>query len=229
VRSTDETSAVTAVGEGHTIDAAAWDERYAASGLVWSNGPNQFVVDQVSDLLADRGAGRALDLAGGEGRNALWFAEQGWESELVEFSAVALEKAAAIAESRGVALRTTLADVTAEPALEPADLVLVCYLQLAAEPLARALRHAATLVAPWGTLLVIAHERDNLEHGYGGPPDAAFLPTVPDVLAAIDGQGLEVLRAEQVRRLVETDDGPREAIDLLVRAQRPAEPAQVAE
>jgi SAM-dependent methyltransferase len=204
------------------MDATAWDQRYAADELVWSAGPNAFVVDEVCDLLAERGTGRAIDLAGGEGRNALWFAEQGWESELVEFSAVALEKAAAIAESRGVTLRTTLADATAEPALEPADLVLVCYLQLEAEPLARALRHAATVVAPGGTLLVIAHERDNLEHGYGGPPDPAFLPTVADVLAAIDGQGLEVLRAEQVRRQVPTDDGPREAIDLLVRAQRPA-------
>jgi len=68
--------------------------------------------------------------------------------------------------------------------------------------------------------------RDSLEHGYGGPPDPAFLPTVADVLAAIDGQGLEVLRAEQVRRPVETDDGRREAIDLLVRAQRPLGAAQ---
>lgn len=206
------------------MDAAAWDERYAASGLVWSAGPNAFVVTEVEALLAGGAPGRAIDLAGGEGRNAVWLAEQGWDAELVEFSAVALEKAAAVADERGIALRTTLADVTDEPALEPADLVLVCYLQLATEPLARALRHAARLVAPGGTLLVIAHERDNLEHGVGGPPDPAFLPTVADVLAAIDGEGLAVVRAEQVRRPVPTDDGTVEAIDLLVRAERPQVP-----
>lgn len=199
------------------MDAAGWDERYAATELVWSRGPNAFVVEQLADLPP----GRAIDLAGGEGRNAIWLAEQGWESELVEFSAVALEKARALAAQRGVTLTTTLADATAAPALAPADLVLVCYLQLPAEPLARALGHAASLVAPGGTLLVIAHERDNLEHGHGGPPDAAVLPTVADVLAAIDGQGLDVVRAEQVRRPVETEEGPREAIDLLVRAERP--------
>jgi len=203
------------------MDARSWDERYAASELVWSAGPNVFVVEQVGDLAP----GRAIDLAGGEGRNALWLAEQGWDAELVEFSAVALEKAAAIAHHRGLALRTTLADVTAAPALDPAELVLVCYLQLTSEPLAAALRHAATLVAPGGTLLVIAHERDNLAHGYGGPPDVAYLPTVAEVLDAIDGEGLLVEHAGQVRRRVDTDEGPREAIDLLVRARRADEAA----
>ena len=203
------------------MDAAAWDERYAASELIWSAGPNRFVVEQVTTHLVGVGPGRALDLAGGEGRNAVWLAEQGWATELVEFSAVALEKAEAIAHERGVVLTTTLADVTAAPPLAPADLVLVCYLQPAAEPLARALGHAASLVAPGGVLLVVAHERDNLTHGYGGPQDPAFLPSVDDVLAAIDGHGLVVAEAGQVRREIPTDDGPREAIDLLVRATRP--------
>jgi SAM-dependent methyltransferase len=203
------------------VDAAAWDERYAASELVWSAGPNAFVVEQVVAHLSDRVPGRAIDLAGGEGRNAIWLAEQGWQAELVEFSPVALEKAAAIAHSRDVTLTTTLADVTAESDIAPADFVLVCYLQLPSEPLACALAHAASLVAPGGQLLIIAHERDNLAHGYGGPPDPAFLPTVAEVLSAIEGQGLEVAEARQVHRPVDTEAGPREAIDLLVRASRP--------
>jgi SAM-dependent methyltransferase len=201
------------------MDATSWDERYSTSELVWSAGPNASVVEQVSGLTP----ARALDLAGGEGRNAVWLAEQGWDVELVEFSAVAIEKAAAIAHHRGVPLRTTLADVTDAPELDPADLVLVCYLQLPTEPLAAALRHAAGLVASGGTLLVIAHERDNLTQGYGGPPDAAYLPTVADVLAAIDGVGLSVEHAGRIEREVATDDGPRMAIDLLVRARRGSE------
>jgi len=220
--STAATSAASAASGGPEIDATAWDERYAASELVWSTGPNAFVVEQVSTHLKDRAPGRAIDLAGGEGRNAIWLAEQGWDTELVEFSAVALEKAAAIATARGVTLVTTLADVTAEPTSASADLVLVCYLQLPAEPLARALGHAAALVRAGGTLLVIAHERDNLEHGHGGPPDPAVLPTVADVVAALDGSGLEIADARQVRRPVDTSEGPREAIDLLVRATRPS-------
>jgi SAM-dependent methyltransferase len=205
------------------MDAEAWDARYAASELVWSVGPNASVVEEVTAIAARRAPGRALDLAGGEGRNAVWLAEQGWDVELVEFSAVALAKAATVAEARGVALATTLADVTVEPTLAPADLVLVCYLQVPAGPLARALGHAAALVAPGGTLVVVAHERDNLTRGHGGPSDPAVLPTVAEVLGAIDGRGLVVERAEQVVRRVDTAEGPREAIDLLVRAGRPAD------
>ncbi|MEY3019811.1 MAG: hypothetical protein RLZZ272_795 [Actinomycetota bacterium] len=199
------------------MDAAAWDARYGASGLVWSSTPNVWVERECADLAP----GRALDLAAGEGRNAVWLAERRWDVEAIDFSPVGLDKARAMAAERGVALTTTVADVTAPLDVAPADLVLVCYLQLPREPLARALVEAARLTAPGGTLVVVAHDRDNLERGIGGPPDPAVLPSVTEVVAALDGSGLEVVRAEQVVRRVETDDGEREAIDLLVRALRP--------
>lgn len=204
------------------MDASGWDERYAATDLVWSATPNMFVVEEITRLVAankDVPRGRAVDVAGGEGRNAIWLAEQGWDVELVEFSAVALQKARQIAAKRGVTLTTTFADVTAETALQPADLVLVCYLQLEKPLLQRALRRAAQLVKPGGMLLVVAHERDNLENGYGGPQNPDHLPTVQDVVDAI-GRELEIERAEQVIRHVDTDEGPRDAIDLVVRAVR---------
>jgi SAM-dependent methyltransferase len=200
------------------VDASAWDERYRASDLVWSATPNVWVAEECAALAP----GRAIDLAAGEGRNALWLAERGWQVEAVDFSPVGLDRARAMAAERGVALTTTVADVTAPMDLAPADLVVVCYLQLPHEPLARALGGAAGLTAPGGTLVVVAHERDNLERGFGGPPDPAVLPTVDDVVAALDGSGLEIARAEQVVRGVATDDGEREAIDLVVRAVRPA-------
>lgn len=204
------------------MDASGWDERYAATDLVWSATPNMFVVEEITRLVAankDVPRGRAVDVAGGEGRNAIWLAEQGWDVELVEFSAVALQKARQIAAKRGVTLTTTFADVTTETALQPADLVLVCYLQLEKPLLQRALRRAAQLVKPGGMLLVVAHERDNLENGYGGPQNPDHLPTVQDVVDAI-GRELEIERAEQVIRHVDTDEGPRDAIDLVVRAVR---------
>ena len=35
------------------MDAAAWDERYAASELIWSASPNRFVVEQLTTHLTD--------------------------------------------------------------------------------------------------------------------------------------------------------------------------------
>jgi SAM-dependent methyltransferase len=80
------------------MDAHDWDERYAATGLVWSAGPNQFVEAE----LADMPPGRALDLAAGEGRNAIWLARQGWQVTAVDFSQAGLDKGRLLAGDLGV-------------------------------------------------------------------------------------------------------------------------------
>jgi 2-polyprenyl-3-methyl-5-hydroxy-6-metoxy-1,4-benzoquinol methylase len=198
------------------MDAADWDERYRERELVWSAEPNVFVEQEVGDLPA----GRALDLAAGEGRNAIWLATRGWEVEAVEFSPVAIDKGRALTEHAGVDVTWTLADLTTEPALEPADLVLLVYLHLPQPAATRVLRHAAGLVHPAGTLLVVGHARRNLMDGYGGPPDARLLAEPDEVAATLQRTGLEIERAEEVVRQVETEEGPRDAIDLLVRGRR---------
>ncbi|MGW2237435.1 class I SAM-dependent methyltransferase, partial [Streptomyces sp. NPDC001759] len=92
------------------MDAADWDQRYRGSELVWRAEPNRFVEEELRDL---EPSGRAVDLAAGEGRNAVWLAERGWEVDAVDFSGVALEKAERLAAGRGVRLRTVRADLTA--------------------------------------------------------------------------------------------------------------------
>jgi SAM-dependent methyltransferase len=198
------------------MDAEAWDERYRERDLVWSADPNVFVEREVADLPP----GRALDLAAGEGRNAIWLARRGWEVEAVEFSPVAIEKGRALAARADAAVTWTLADLTAEPDLAAADLVLHVYLHLPPPAAERVLRHAASLVGPGGTLVLVAHARRNLTEGYGGPPDPDLLPDTDEVATVLSAAGLEVEHAGEVIRTVETDDGPRDAIDVLVRARR---------
>lgn len=199
------------------MDAATWDERYAGTDLVWSAGPNAFVAEQ----LADHPRGRALDLAAGEGRNAIWLAEQGFEVEALDFSEVAAAKGRELASHRGVEVTFTVADVTEPFTVAPADVVLVAYLHLPREVERDVLHRAAALVAPGGTFLLVAHARSNLTDGVGGPPDPAVLPTPQDILDALAGTGLEVVEAGEVTREVEVDGAPRAAIDVLVRATRP--------
>ncbi|MCC3654476.1 methyltransferase domain-containing protein [Streptomyces sp. S07_1.15] len=200
------------------MDAEAWDERYRGTELVWSAGPNRFVAEELAGLPA----GRAVDLAAGEGRNAVWLAERGWDVDAVDFSPVALAKAERLASERGVTIRTVQADLT-EPAgaVEAAayDLALVVYLQLPWPRMAEALRLAATAVRPGGTLLLVGHDSDNLEHGYGGPQSPDVLYTAARV-ADVWRPHARILRAEPVGRPVETDEGPRTAIDALVRTER---------
>ncbi len=196
-----------------------WNERYAAQELVWSAGPNQFLVAEAADLAP----GAALDVAAGEGRNAVWLAQRGWRVTAVDFSDVGLEKARRRAAAAGVHVETVCVDVTTwEPPAEAFDLVLVFYLQLPPPERRAAHRLAASGVAPGGVLLVVGHDRTNLTEGHGGPQDDAVLFTPEDVVDDLDGTGLVVERAERVRRRVETDDGAREAIDALVRLRRPS-------
>jgi len=194
-----------------------WNARYAGSELLWTAQPNRLLASEVAGLEP----GRALDLACGEGRNAVWLAEQGWRTTGVDFSDVALAKAERLAASRGVEVEWIVADVLEhEPDPGAFDLVAVLYLQLPHGELAQALHVASSALAPGGTLLVLGHDTTNLTDGYGGPRDAAVLFTPEDVVAELGDLAIE--RAEKVRRTVALDDGEATAVDAFVRARRPS-------
>lgn len=194
-----------------------WDAKFAASPALFTDRPNATVVAEVAGLRH----GAALDLAAGQGRNAVWLAERGWTVTAVDFSPVGLGNAETLAADRGVRLDTVLADVTAwRPPPGGFDLVVVAYLHLPREQLASVLAAAGRAVAPGGTFLLVGHDRDNIAHGYGGPQIPDVLYTVDEVCAALDG--LALTRAEQVRRMVDTEIGPLAAIDTVVVGTAPA-------
>jgi SAM-dependent methyltransferase len=192
-----------------------WNARYAQKELLWTAQPNRLFAAEVEGIEP----GRALDVACGEGRNAVWLAELGWQVTGIDFSDVALGKAAELARARGVKVEWVAADVLVhEPAPGAFDLVAVLYLQLPHDELARALRRAARAVAPGGALIVLGHDTRNLTDGYGGPRDPSVLFTPADVVASLDD--LVVERAETVERTVTLDDGDAVALDAFVRAAR---------
>lgn len=202
------------------MDAAAWDARYAGSELVWGVDPNRFVADELQGLPP----GRALDVACGEGRNALWLAMRGWRATGVDFSSVVISRARQLAVDAGVEGGTefVVGDVVAGPLpARPFDAVVVAYLQLPGERRRSALRGAAQALAPDGVLLVVAHDTKNLTDGVGGPQDDRVLYTAEDVVDDLGGiPGLVVEKAERVHRPVTTPEGVRMAVDALVRVRR---------
>jgi SAM-dependent methyltransferase len=199
------------------LDARGWDDRYAGRELLWSAEPNRFVAEEVANLPA----GRALDLAAGEGRNAVWLAERGWRVTAVDFSPVGLDKGRRLAAHRGVEVEWVLADLLSwTPPAESVDLVVLAYLHLGAQALHGVLAGAAAALVRGGTLVVVGHDLDNLARGHGGPQDPGVLYTVDTLAAAV--RSLEIVRVEQVARTVElAEGGTATAIDTLLRAQRP--------
>ena len=200
------------------MDREEWNRRYGERELVWTAEPNRFVVAETADLAP----GAALDLACGEGRNAVWLAERGWRVTGVDFSDVAIAKARALAVRRGVEGEWVVADlVDYRPEPGAFDLVLLLYLQVPETERRPIVRAAAEAVAPGGTFLLVAHDRRNLEDGHGGPQYPEVLYTPEEVVADLAGiDGIDVERAELVRRPVATAEGERVALDALVRASR---------
>lgn len=194
------------------MDRDDWDQRYRQKELLWSAEPNRFLVEVVFGL----DPGRAYDLAGGEGRNAVWLAEQGWSVTVVDWSAVALEKGRQLAESRGVGVHFEEADLLDWVPQERVDLVAVVYLQLPPRERHVVWRAAVDALVAGGTLAVIGHDSSNLEEGYGGPQSPTVLYTADEVVEVL-GDRIEVTRAERVERPVETEDGAtRVALDNVV-------------
>lgn len=170
--------------------AGWWDQRYAEADMLWSVTPNVFVEREARNLPV----GSALDLACGEGRNALWLAERGWRATGVDFSPVALDRARSIAAGRGVDVRWVEADVLAWRPEETYDLVLLAYLQIDPGSRTRALTNAARATRVGGSLLVVAHDLRNLTEGTGGPQDPNLLCTPEEVTCpgfAVERSGTE--------------------------------------
>jgi SAM-dependent methyltransferase len=199
------------------MSAQDWDVRYAGDARIraWAETPNRVLVAEVAGLAP----GRALDVACGMGRNAVWLAEQGWRVTGVDFSPVAIAEARKRAGAHGADVDFVVADLLAYDATAGAyDLVLVFFLQLVGPQLRSALTAAAHAVAPGGTFLLVGHDLLNLTEGVGGPSSADVLYTPADVTACLEG--LRVDRAERIERDVPGESRP--AIDCLVRATRPA-------
>jgi 2-polyprenyl-3-methyl-5-hydroxy-6-metoxy-1,4-benzoquinol methylase len=195
------------------VEREDWNRRHGEAGPLFGVDPNRFLVAEVDGLAP----GRALDLACGAGRNAVWLAERGWAVTGVDFSDVAIENARRLAAERGVEVEWLVADVEHwQPPVGAFDLVVVLYLHLPAEESAPIMSRAAAAVAGGGTMLVVGHHSANIAEGTGGPQDPRVLFTPEQIAAELDGLVIE--KAERVLRPVE---GERDAVDALVRARRP--------
>jgi SAM-dependent methyltransferase len=192
------------------MDAHDWDRRYLDQPSPWTDEANRFLAETVADLEP----GRALDLACGEGRNALWLARRGWSVTGLDFSSVAVDRARDIAADEELDARFETIDLRHWTPDDDFDLVCVLYLHLAHSDLGPILARAAEAVAPGGTLFVVGHHIENLEHGSGGPQSADVLYTESDLA---DWCPLPPARLERITR--QTPAGGT-AVDALLVAHR---------
>ena len=168
----------------------AWEQRYREKDQRWSGNPNAVLVTEVADLTP----GTALDAGAGEGADALWLAERGWQVTGVDLSTVALARAAAEAQRQGLAVTWQQLDLTRHPAPDRYDLVTAFFLHMPKQPRTQMFAHLAAAVAPGGRLLVVGHDlKDMAEHAHHRPHLVEAGWTTQEVVDALGaGWAIEV-------------------------------------
>ncbi|KAB1915618.1 bifunctional NAD(P)/FAD-dependent oxidoreductase/class I SAM-dependent methyltransferase [Micromonospora sp. AMSO31t] len=159
---------------------ADWEHRYSGD-QIWSGNPNGTLVNEVAGLTP----GRALDVGAGEGGDALWLAEQGWNVTASDISHRALDRVNVEAQRRGLRIQCQHADANALDPFQPAafDLVSAQYASIPRTPDGRGVRNLLNAVAPGGTLLVVSHDLEPMRASV----DAAHTPPFdPDAYVRVD-------------------------------------------
>jgi SAM-dependent methyltransferase len=185
---------------------AHWEEHYGERERVWSGRVNV----QFARVAAELPPGRALDLGCGEGADAVWLAQRGWDVVAVDISETALGRAVEAASSRGVAdlIEFVQLDLSDTFPAGTFDLVSAQFLHSTVRlDRARILAQAAEAVRPGGLLIIV-------DHG-SAPPWASKLdhvhefPSAGEVFAGLDlaAGGFDRLRVDSVEREAVGPDG----------------------
>lgn len=195
-----------------------WDERYAGDEYAYGTLPNDFLVSRVTALPR----GRVLCLGEGEGRNAVWLAQQGFEVHAVDASSVGLEKARRLARERGVQLQAVVADLAQYEAGTAAwDAIVSIFCHLPPAVRSRVHGRIAHWLRPGGVFLLEAYTPDQLALRTGGPPSAELMMTLAGLRAELGGLVIEH-GLETVRNVVEGRLHHGQGAVVQVVARRPA-------
>jgi SAM-dependent methyltransferase len=179
-----------------------WGRRYR-EGTHSSRTPDPFLVAAYEEFIAPAfpNGGKALDLAGGVGRHAIYLVERGWHVTLVDVGAEAIELARSEAERRGVRIDGLEADLSEWQLPESSfELVLnLFYLERALFPQIEA------ALTPGGLLVFKTYTREQLKLG-GGPRHPMHLLEPNELLRAFSGMRVlhyrETVKDKAVAELV---------------------------
>lgn len=182
-------------------DESFWNQRYASSAYLYGTEPNSFLAEHCGLL-----QGPVLSLSEGEGRNAVFLASRGLEVLGVDISTVALEKAKQLAESRGVSIKTMVADLSKfEPEENRYGSVISISAHLPSSIRKRLYPLIESSLKPDGIVLLEAYSENQLSRDTGGPRDIDMLMTNEKVQREFSN--LEPILLREVEREVAEGEG----------------------
>ncbi|WP_448859775.1 class I SAM-dependent methyltransferase [Corynebacterium propinquum] len=143
--------------EHHAPSAAAMEDRYANNERVWSGDPNAALLNAVASMgLDDTSPRTALDIGCGEGADAVWLAQQGWQVTAIDHAPTAVRRTQELAAENGVQID---ARAVSFQDFERAmfDLVICFFGQLNDDDVPK----LESLVAPGGWLIFVHHDMES--------------------------------------------------------------------
>jgi len=143
-----------------------WDNIYSKNDYIYGTKPNDFLRENVSHLKS----GNVLCVAEGEGRNAVFLAQQGFQVTAVDSSIVGLEKAQRLAAKNRVEITTIQSDLNDfDFGIERWDNVISIFCHLPPELRRKVHQKIEESLIPEGMLLLEAFTPKQLDFASGGP------------------------------------------------------------
>lgn len=176
-----------------------WNQRYSGEEYAYGKLPNDFLVENFNQLPS----GNVLCLAEGEGRNAVWLAEQGVEVTAVDASEVGLKKARNLADERGVSITTLHADLADfEIGLNQWDSIVSIFCHLPAGLRKTVHQRCVEGLRPGGLMLLEAYTHKQLKYKTGGPPSSEMMMDTSSLKEELTGLDFIDIK-EKVREVYE--------------------------
>mgnify|MGYP006443353275 CR=1 FL=1 len=183
------------------MDPSFWNEKYAEADLHYGGKPNRFL----QLMLETRAPGKILLPAEGEGRNAVYAAQQGWEVHAFDQSERGRDKALALAQDRGVSIHFQLSDALDYQPPVSFDAIALIYAHLPEEIRQPFHARLPEWLKPTGELWLEAFAPRQLEFSSGGPKNAEMLYS-PELMEQDFGEKLQI-RQNTITQY-ELDEGP---------------------
>lgn len=144
-----------------------WSQRFDTADYIFGEMPNDYLKSQRSHLKS----GKALAIADGEGRNAVWLAQQGLEVDSFDFIQSAVDKASKLASSRKVKVNALCSDWQSfEWKPSTYDNVVGIFFQFVGpDERAQIFKKMDLALKPGGVLIIQGYSTEQLKYSTGGP------------------------------------------------------------
>ncbi|PIB28843.1 class I SAM-dependent methyltransferase [Maribacter sp. 4G9] len=167
-----------------------WNQRYAEESFAYGTEPNQFFKKELNILEQ----GSLLLPAEGEGRNALYALQKGWETSCFDYSEPARKKALDLIAPFGFDVDYQISDVLDYTSSKQFDVLGFSYAHFPQEIRLKAHQHLITFLKPGGKVIFEAFAKSQLGKASGGPKNVEMLFSIAEIKEEFKGISFSYLK-----------------------------------